>query len=283
VLIRPLRGTHPDNLLKTLQHACTATENLDTAHHSSADERRRSYIEWANDTAGQFRGGMSRADIDRLILTPPFWHIQALPSPLPDEARTTINTEIATRRAELEKLYMEVTRQVAQWSIHSHYVVPDTTMFIQHPDKLEDWDLAGITTDYAQRPLHVLIPMVVIDELDRLKEASKPRTRWRARYSLAVLDRVLQDPRKPGTLRPLQFPQSRGSLTVELVFDAPGHVRLPEPDDEIVDQAAMIESLAGPNVTLLTYDTGQSTRARAAGLTCHKLSDPPEGDEPAKK
>jgi predicted ribonuclease YlaK len=39
-------------------------------------------------------------------------------------------------------------------------------------------------------PVHIVIPMAVIDELDRLKKASKKETRWRARYSTAVLDRV---------------------------------------------------------------------------------------------
>lgn len=59
-----------------------------------------------------------------------------------------------------------------------------------------------------------------------------------------------------------------------MVFDAPGHVRLPINDDEIIDKALVIQPLAGREVTLLTYDTGQSTRARSAGLRVHKLTPP---------
>lgn len=59
---------------------------------------------------------------------------------------------------------------------------------------------------------------------------------------------------------------------LQLLFDPPGQVRLPIKDDEIVDRALAVEPLAGRKITLLTYDTGQSTRARNAGLQVVKLS-----------
>ncbi len=65
---------------------------------------------------------------------------------------------------------------------------------------------------------------------------------------------------------------TRGEVTIELVFDPPGHVRLPGNEDEIIDRALAVEPLADRKVTLLTYDTSQSTRARNAGLRIVKLS-----------
>jgi hypothetical protein len=50
---------------------------------------------------------------------------------------------------------------------------------------------------------------------------------------------------------------------MELVFDQPRHSRLPVNDDEIVDRVLAFEPLAGRDITLLTYDAGQSARARA--------------------
>lgn len=64
----------------------------------------------------------------------------------------------------------------------------------------------------------------------------------------------------------------RSDVTMELLFDPPGHVRLPIDDDEIVDRALAVEPLAGRKVKFLTYDTGQSTRARNAGLQVVKLT-----------
>jgi hypothetical protein len=56
---------------------------------------------------------------------------------------------------------------------------------------------------------------------------------------------------------------------------------LPINDDEFIDRVLAIQALAGRRVTLLTYDTGQSTRARAAGLRARKLTQPEKG-EPGK-
>lgn len=68
---------------------------------------------------------------------------------------------------------------------------------------------------------------------------------------------------------------------IEAFFDPADHVRLPINDDEIIDRALAMQSLADREVTLLTYDTGQSMHARNAGLPTRKLSRP-FGDEPAQ-
>ena len=51
-------------------------------------------------------------------------------------------------------------------------------------------------------PVRVLIPIVVVDELDALKRGSSSRTRWRAGYSVVVIDRVTVDPPRAGILNP---------------------------------------------------------------------------------
>jgi hypothetical protein len=65
-----------------------------------------------------------------------------------------------------------------------------------------------------------------------------------------------------------------------MVLDPPGHVRLPIPDDEIIDRAVAIQSLAARDVRLLTCDTGQHTRGRAAGLQVTKIPAKDPGPEP---
>jgi len=49
---------------------------------------------------------------------------------------------------------------------------------------------------------------------------------------------------------------TRSEVTVKLVFDPPGRVRLPINDHEIIDRPLAVEPLADREVTLLTYDTG---------------------------
>ncbi len=68
-------------------------------------------------------------------------------------------------------------------------------------------------------------------------------------------------------------------MSGEVIFDEPGHTRLPHDDDEIVDRAAAVQAVAGRPVKLLTYDARQATRARFAGLTVKKLRDDPDPAE----
>ena len=104
-----------------------------------------------------------------------------------------------------------------------------------------------------------------MDELDRLKESSNRHVRWRAGYTLAVLDRRLANPPPEiATLHPGSA--SAPEVSVEVLFDPPRHVRLPIADDEMVDRVLSAEVLAGRRITVVTFDTGQSMRARHVGL-----------------
>ena len=142
-------------------------------------------------------------------------------------------------------------------------------------------DFNALPLDIPGTRVHVLVPMVVVDELDRLKESKDPDVRWRAGYTTAVLDRVFR--RTTGPTRLHEEDASavdqkgiplRGEVTIELLFDPPGHVRLPIADDEMIARAQAVMPLAARKVMLLTYDTGQSMRARAAGLPVVKLAKP---------
>ena len=52
-------------------------------------------------------------------------------------------------------------------------------------------------------PVHLLVPIVVVDELDGLKNrGSGSKVKWRAGYTLAVLDRVFASSTRPVQLAP---------------------------------------------------------------------------------
>jgi hypothetical protein len=276
--IRLLPGATPASVLEPLQRVTTAVGNLSTAHFADSVQRRYSYLAWAHESVAALRHVIAPADLNRLIRTAAFWHIHASAS-VSDPAQTlTIGTEIDARKTEITQLHNDLQAQVERWSA-VRIVVPDTSMFIRH-DKLEEWDLAPLLNLAVDEPLHIIVPMAVVDELDRLKEASQDHLRWRGRYSTAVLDRVLPDPLQIGELRPKGYEEGRGRVTVEVLLDPPEHFRLPHEDAEIVDQAHAVNGLAAQPVTVLTYDTNQSMIARARGLQCRKLPVPPEGAEP---
>jgi PIN domain len=282
MLVTPLPGADRGNLLNALQHVHIGAVNARGAGGMHI-VRYEAYMRWAFDAVRMLRGQVVSADLEKLVLTRTFWALQAPATGLEYVARLA-DAELDDRVSVLEAACEDLEAQIARWSRSGVFVVPDTTFYIHH-QKVEDLDLRELL-GIREEPVHLLIPILVVDELDTLKESKDPWTRWRAQYTIAVIDRFLSDPTAVAVLRQEDFSPlksggiPRGQITVELVFDPTGHARLPIGDDELVDRAVAIQALAGRKITMITYDTGQSTRARAAGLRAVKIPRPADGDEP---
>ena len=157
-------------------------------------------------------------------------------------------------------------------------------VFCNHENKLRDIQFADIL-DLGEEPVRLMLPILVIDELDGLKHHNKPHIRWRAEHTLGVLDELLQSDgtgilreRDCTSLRTGGIP--RGRVYIEVFFDPPDHRRLPIKDDEIIGRALAIQAEAERDVTFCTFDTAQSTRAKFAGLRVKKFVHDP-GAEPS--
>jgi hypothetical protein len=74
----------------------------------------------------------------------------------------------------------------------------------------------------------------------------------------------------------------KGPVALDLLLDPPGHHRLPNDDDEIVDRPLSVQAWAGKPVTMASHDTGMIMRARTAGLDVLKLVKE-YGREPKKR
>jgi len=283
MLIRPIPGSDRANLLKNIEYVHMQVGNVRSAGHTHLDLY-NSYIAWVNESVRMLRHEVSPEDLERLVLTKRSWLLQSMVGSAVAPLAVLVETEIADRLAVLDEARRALAEQIERWSRPGWFVVADTTVFCQ-ADKLEELDFGGILVS-RDEPVHLLVPMVIVDELDGLKRSGKPKVRWRAQYTLAVLDRVLAGSSISARLQDEDFSAldsggiPRGEVTVEIVPDPSGHARLPINDDEIIDCALAIQSLAGRKITLLTYDTGQNHRARDAGLQVTKLTEP-IGEEPA--
>ena len=74
-------------------------------------------------------------------------------------------------------------------------------------------------------------------------------------------------PDRPATI--LSETSGRGAVTIQLVFDPPGHTRQPINDDELIERTIAFRNFLGVpdrQTFMLTYDAGAAFRAESNGL-----------------
>jgi hypothetical protein len=287
MLITPHPGANRDNLLQALRSVHTSASNEHGRGYDTAYERLLGYLEWAMGAARLLRNQVRAEDLHTLILTKRHDTLLNGVGALEGSQRERlvnllVDQELAERTEALEWAIRLLQSLMGRWPGHERFVVADSSFYIQNEVMLADVDLHQVLGIREETIIRLLFPIVVVDELDGLKDA-KGRARWRAAHTLGRLDEVL-DGRTEGLLRAGTYdPQNgetRGKVIVEIVLDPPGHVRLPIDDDEIIDRAVAIQSLAGREVRLLTCDTGQHTRGCNAGLRVTKVATKDPGPEP---
>ncbi|MFE2528753.1 PIN domain-containing protein [Streptomyces sp. NPDC059382] len=285
MLITPRRGVDRRDIRETLNRVHITAMNLQRPY-GSAFEGLLTYLNWATESARALRSRISDRDLDQLLFTDRYRALLGSCGTLAGSAQQAlvnglVQLEVTERVEALQAAVDALDTQIGRWSPREAYVVADSSFYIQNAEKLADVDLHAILEVPPWEPVRLLFPIVVVDELDDLKDASKQRARWRAAHTLGLLDGVLDGHTRgilhEGTERDHG---TYGMVSVEIVLDPPGHVRLDRPDVEIVDRAVAIQGLAGRDVPLLTCDTSQHTRGRAAGLRVIKVATKDPGDEP---
>ena len=284
MLVTVYPGANRDDVLKTLRELASAAQNASNTH-GGAYARLTSYLEWATNSVRMLEHRVSGADIDRLVLTRGYERLLSAVGGLTSADIGTqrvlnglLDLEIRQRISAIDEVVADLGAQIGCWSGMLAFVVPDTSVYIEHDDKLECLDFHSLLQVRPDKTVRVVVPVIVLDELDGQKRNGDARKRWRAGYTLGLMEKAFAAPVR-GELRPQTADMSYGGVILDVLFDPPGHARLPINDDEIIDRALAAQALAGITITLVTFDTGQSTRARHAGLQVIKLSKP-LGEEP---
>ena len=163
---------------------------------ATAHKRLLAYLEWTSNAVRMLGYLVSPADLDSLVLTERYKLLLSgvgIMTSTEMEVQRVVNglvsLELDERVETFEAAIKALDQRIKLWSEYGHYVIPDTSFYIEHKDKLEKVEF-GPLIDVWQSPVTVLVPIVIVDELDRLKESTKGTVRWRAGYTLGVLDRV---------------------------------------------------------------------------------------------
>ena len=262
MLVTLFPGADRDDVLTTLREIASTAQSASNTHGPAYD-RLTAYLEWATNSVRMLEHRVSAADIDNLVLTRGYERLLSVAGTLTGLDVGTqrvlnglLNLEIQQRISAIEKATADLRAQIQRWSGLAAFVVPDTTVYLEHDEKLENIDFHSVVADWPDHAVRVVVPVVVLDELDGQKRSGDALKRWRAGYTLAVMEKAFASQPVPGMLRP-PVGRTRGAVILDVLFDPPGHTRLPINDDEIIDRALAAQALAGTVVTLLTFDTAR--------------------------
>lgn len=271
-LIWPTTGTGAD-LATVLSGAATAGTNRLSG---SPEEIVQGYLIWVAEQLRMLQPRLTSNDLDRLLVSPRYWATLANPIPVPSTVSAVIE-EVQHRGRLMNEASESLARATEEWravdGTFTNLVVLDTNFWVEQEGSFEtiDWHQIVSSADGPSAPsmqdeLRLVIPMVVIDELDSLTHRGNLRakvigaTRW-------IYSRLGESPTRPATLAAAT--PSRGVVTAQLVFEPHAHARLPNNDDEIIETAVRLRDFLGHpprQVFCLTYDAGAAFRAGNAGL-----------------
>lgn len=240
------------------------------------------YLTWVSDQVRMLQGRVTAHDLDRLVTSPRYWATLANPIAVPSTVSAVIE-EIQHRARLMNQAAAALTEATDAWRPVDHeytnLVVVDTNFWVEQERSFDsiDWhelinSADGPGTPAMQDELRLVVPMVVIDELDSLTHKGSLRskvigaTRW-------LYEHLGAAPARPGTLS--KATDTRGVVTAQLVFEPHAHTRLPNNDDEIVETAVRLRDFLGHpprQVFFLTYDAGAAFRAGHAGLMARLLT-----------
>lgn len=170
------------------------------------------------------------------------------------------NLDLTTRPAglinHLTEVWLARLDEVTSWlwallaftAVPGRIVVPDTSAFIEgaYFDTFDWQSLAAVSSAELVR---LIVPILVIGELDELKRDRNLRVSGRAR---SVLRRLWElhddDPAQPASL------PGRRATTIEVFLDEPWHRRRPVNDEEIAERTRTIAETTGHEVILAACD-----------------------------
>ncbi len=226
------------------------------------------YLRWT-ETAERMLNNVLPPDlVSDLVHTPRYWALRAATGA---ETRLTplLLEEVAARKRELDGLAAELEAERQRWSGGQVLlVVPDTNMFLQKdaPFANIDWPSAL----QSETDVRIVLPIVVIHELDRLKRQGNNTTQLMARNALKWLSSTLpMTPKGP----PVKISEQVPATTIEAYVTA-GLSRPADADGVIIEVTDWLQAVSGRPTKLVTRDLGMRLRASARGIEAVQLPDP---------
>lgn len=223
----------------------------------------RSYDEWTGSAGTRLMTVFSDRDITRRLRSERYGYII---SANPDNSQITslFHAELSELRTYFESIANELRQRKARYSRHSGKSLVLDTNDLLHYQRLDKIPWSNL----YRGGVCIVLPHVVIDEIDRKSYAIGEKFPKRARGVYRILEELIGGVDSEG------FTKLPDETPLQILVDEPGHQRLANNDDEIVARAAYLkQNIAPHDVLVVTRDQGMRTRALAWGLRAEKLPD----------
>lgn len=206
------------------------------------------------------------------LYTPAYWAVRDMtasttrPMPLLESASERILSWLGDVEAELKRI-----SEQDEWDDKSiPRLVLDTSALVREGE-FDRFDWSAIAGGSRVR---LIIPILVIRELDNLKNSRKEPEAGKARRRLRRIYELLDGHgRGPAPIR--------GGVTIELLMNPRRHAPAAINDEEIIERARYLAGRRGGPVTLISGDYRLVLSARADGLSAQLT--PAELNEPVEE
>ncbi|MEU7032752.1 PIN domain-containing protein [Streptomyces sp. NPDC046237] len=235
--------------------------------YSNQDRLWERYLQTVNDTYVQLSQSLTDPDLGEGLYSKHFWQLANGGTGSTPLLHGTLVREVKEQIAAIEAALVQVAALRMYAERPGTRVVYDTNM-LNHwraPNEVK-WDEVLREEGLPSKRVRLVVPLVVIDELDRQKGGGG-QLGSRAAKAIRFLESALKGvaPGTPTEIRP--------NVTLEVRLDPPGH-RRGEADVEVLLCAAELDQLGGPAPTrVLTDDFGMHLRAQSMRVAAMRLPD----------
>ncbi|MFF1254490.1 PIN domain-containing protein [Pseudarthrobacter sp. NPDC058329] len=205
----------------------------------------------------------ARSAVASELYTDRYWQVRAIDDQS-DSPHGLIRGEVQGQYRHIFDLAQQLERyqRLLAAKEGQRLVLCDTNVFIHGMM----FDQLPWSTHFAESDVCLIFPLVIIDELDSLKDRGNLPGRTAGRV-LRKIDMLLDQHDAFARMQ-----RKGATVSVQLVDEPFGYARFPGNDDEIVRQAGYFASMSGNKLTLVSRDRGMRIRAAAAGVSAMALS-----------
>jgi PIN domain len=250
----------------TIDHAIQTIRNLQNYLGNSrglhdGEARKDAFLNWCEDQARPNLESLLDPGEEILAELESAYHRLALaPQMTLRRLNGMLNREYTIWDQRLRRAEEELQSQKKLAGRPGHPVVLDTSVLMEgEPFLTFGWH--ALTPALASGPIRLIVPILVVEELDDLLHDPKGDRRQKARSATRELWQLHgARPTDPASL------PGQADVTIEVLLDGDWHQRRPNNDAEIIDQALQVYELAGKATLLVSCDYRQLYRAAAVGL-----------------